>query len=91
MGRTEAGEHCWRPTRWRGSAQPKLLPRIGITEGNRQVLSLGMTMPQLIDAARFNPAETLWTGDAPDGERLDEWVANEVKEAAAPWRDTRWV
>ena len=37
-----------------------------------------MTMPQLIDAARFNPAQTLWTGDAPDGERLDEYVANEV-------------
>ncbi len=37
-----------------------------------------MTMPQLIDAKRFNPAETLWTGDAPDGERLDEWVANEI-------------
>ena len=54
------------------------MPRIGITEGNREVLSLGMTMPQLIDAARFSPAETLWTGDAPDGERLDEYVANEV-------------
>ena len=37
-----------------------------------------MTMPQLIDAERFNPAETLWTADAPDGERLDEYVANEV-------------
>ena len=54
------------------------MPRLGITEGNREVLSLGMTMPQLIDAKRFNPAETLWTGDAPDGERLDEWVANEI-------------
>ena len=28
-------------------------------------------MPQLIDAKRYNPAETLWTGDAPDGERLE--------------------
>ncbi len=37
-----------------------------------------MTMPQLIDAKRFNPAETLWTGDAPDGERLDEYVASEI-------------
>jgi hypothetical protein len=35
-------------------------------------------MPQLIDAARFGPAQTLWTADAPDGERLDEWVANDV-------------
>jgi hypothetical protein len=35
-------------------------------------------MPQLIDAARFSPAQTLWTGDAPDGERLDDYVANEI-------------
>ena len=62
-----------------GPCQPRLLPRIGITEGNRQALTLGMTMPQLIDPERFNPAVTLWTGDAPDGERLKEYVAEEVK------------
>src|SRR6202041_3430484 len=45
----------------------------------RQAFALGMTMPQLIDAARFNPAETLWTGDAPAGERLTDYVAEEVK------------
>jgi hypothetical protein len=43
------------------------------------VLALGMTMPQLIDAKRFNPAETLWTADAPDGEELNEWIATEMK------------
>ncbi|QHN03013.1 hypothetical protein FTO74_06235 [Granulicella sp. WH15] len=72
------GEHLLSAYELSGICAAKLLPRIGITEGNRQVLSLGMTMPQLIDAARYNPAETLWTGDAPDGERLDEYVANEV-------------
>jgi hypothetical protein len=74
----QTGEHLLNAYELSGICAPKLLPRIGITEGNRQVLSLGMTMPQLIDAKRFNPAETLWTGDAPDGERLDEWVANEI-------------
>jgi hypothetical protein len=75
---TAAGEHLLNAYELAGNCAPEVIRRIGITEGNRQVLALGMTMPQLIDAARFNPAQTLWTADAPDGERLDEWVANEV-------------
>jgi hypothetical protein len=78
FGSNDAGEHLLNALEAAGPCAPTLLPRIGITEGNRQVFSLGMTMPQLIDAARFSPAQTLWTGDAPDGERLDEYVANEV-------------
>ncbi len=82
FGTAEAGEHLLAAYELSGICAPKLLPRVGITEGNREVLSLGMTMPQLIDAARFNPAQTLWTGDAPDGERLDEYVANEINHKA---------
>ena len=78
FGSADAAQHLLAAYELSGICAPKLLPRVGITEGNRQVLALGMTMPQLIDAARFNPAQTLWTGDAPDGERLDEYVANEV-------------
>ena len=78
FGTDEAATHLLAAYELSGICAPKLLPRVGITEGNREVLSLGMTMPQLIDAARFGPAQTLWTGDAPDGERLDEYVANEV-------------
>lgn len=74
----QAGAHLLAAYELSGVTEPEVIRRLGITEGNREVLSLGMTMPQLIDAARFNPAQTLWTGDAPDGERLDEWVANEV-------------
>jgi hypothetical protein len=77
FGTPAAAEHLLNAYELAGTCAPKLLPRVGITEGNRQVLSLGMTMPQLIDAARFNPAETLWTGDAPPGERLTDYVANE--------------
>lgn len=77
-GSTEAGEKLLQAYTLAGPCQPRLLPRIGITEGNRQALSLGMTMPQLIDAERFNPAVTLWTGDAPDGERLNEYVEEEI-------------
>ncbi len=78
FGTDAAAEHLLAAYELSGICAPKLLPRVGITEGNREVLSLGMTMPQLIDAARFGPAQTLWTGDAPDGERLDDYVANEV-------------
>jgi len=78
FGSQQAGEHLLAAYELSGICAPKILPRIGITEGNRQVLSLGMTMPQLVDAARYSPAQTLWTGDAPDGERLDDYVANEV-------------
>jgi hypothetical protein len=78
-GSAEAGEKLLAAYTLAGPCQPSLLPRIGITEGNRQALTLGMTMPQLIDPERFNPAVPLWTGDAPDGERLKEYVADEVK------------
>ena len=79
FGTAEAGEKILAAYTLAGPCQPRLLPRIGITEGNRQALTLGMTMPQLIDPERFNPAVTLWTGDAPDGERLEDYVAEEVK------------
>jgi hypothetical protein len=77
-GSVEAGEKILAAYTLAGPCQPQLLPRIGITEGNRQALTLGMTMPQLIDPERFNPAVTLWTGDGPDGERLKDYVADEI-------------
>ncbi len=77
-GSQEAGAKLLEAYTLAGPAQPRLLPWIGITEGNRQAFTLGMTMPQLIDPDRFNPAQTLWTGDAPAGERLADYVANEV-------------
>lgn len=60
-----------------GICAPKLLPRIGITEGNRQSFTLGMLMTQMIDPKRYNALDLLWEGDAPPGERLDEWVKKE--------------
>lgn len=79
FGTLAAGQDLLRAYTLAGPCQPSLLPRIGITEGNRQAFALGMTMPELIDPARYSPAETLWTGDAPPGERLDQYVAEEAK------------
>jgi hypothetical protein len=87
-GTKGAGEELLKAYTLAGPAQPRLLPRIGITEGNRQAFALGMTMPQLIDDARFNPAQTLWTGDAPVGERLSDYVANEAKGLPQPKGET---
>jgi hypothetical protein len=60
-----------------GICAPRLLPRIGITEGNRQSFTLGMLMTQLIDPQRYHPEPTLWTADAPPGERLSDYVQRE--------------
>lgn len=60
-----------------GVCAPRLLPRIGITEGNRQAFSLGMLMTQLINPERYSAFRLLWEGDAPEGERLPEWARKE--------------
>lgn len=62
-----------------GECAPKLLRRFGITEGNRQTLSLGMTMSQLTNADRYRPYAELWECQAPEGERLDVYVRRELQ------------
>lgn len=61
-----------------GQIAPMLVRRIGITEGNRQTLSLGMTMSQLTNAERHRPWADLWESHAPQGERLPTYVRREL-------------
>jgi len=61
-----------------GECAPKLLRRFGITEGNRQTMSLGMTMSQLTNPDRHMPWPDLWESHSPQGERLEEYVAKEL-------------
>ncbi|WP_020574352.1 hypothetical protein [Actinopolymorpha alba] len=61
-----------------GNVAPLLVRRVGITEGNRQTLSLGMTMSQLINAQRYRPWNDLWESHAPNGERIETYVKREV-------------
>jgi hypothetical protein len=77
FGSAQAGEHLLAAYELSGPCAPSLLPRIGITEGNREAFSLGLLMTQLIDANRYHPEPTLWTGEAPEGERLDDYVKRE--------------
>jgi hypothetical protein len=60
-----------------GEVAPRLIRRFGITEGNRQTLSLGMTLDQLVNPQKYGAIEDLWLSQAPPGERLDEYVKKE--------------
>lgn len=60
-----------------GEVAPVLIRRFGITEGNRQTLSLGMTLDQLVNPKRYTAYAELWESQAPPGERLDEFARKE--------------
>jgi len=62
-----------------GECAPRLVRRFGITEGNRQTLSLGMTLDQLIRPERYGEFRGLWEWQAPPGERLKEYAEKEWK------------
>ncbi|MCS7459753.1 hypothetical protein N0M98_06325 [Paenibacillus doosanensis] len=77
-GSREAGEAILDAYEAAGECAPKLLRRFGITEGNRQTMSLGMTMSQLTNPERHMPWPDLWESQSPQGERLEEYVVREL-------------
>jgi len=76
-GNTNAAEKIYEAYNAAGEVAPRLVRRFGITEGNRQTLSLGMTLDQLVRPQRYGAIEDLWLSQAPPGERLDEYVKKE--------------
>ena len=60
-----------------GECAPRILRRFGITDGNRQTMSLGMTLDELVNPRKYHPFPLLWTAEAPPGERLQEYVQRE--------------
>lgn len=60
------------------SCSPKILGRVGITEGNRQTMSLGMLMSQLTNVVRYRPNKELWKSVARAGEQPDDYVVKEL-------------
>ncbi|TMI74072.1 MAG: hypothetical protein E6H09_03845 [Bacteroidetes bacterium] len=62
-----------------GQIAPKLLRRFGITDGNRQTLTLGMLMTQLIDPARYGLFTLLYESESPEGEMLTQYAEKEWK------------
>lgn len=61
-----------------GECAPRLLRRYGITEGNRQTMSLGMTLDELVHPEKYRAFPELWESQSPPGERLREFVEREV-------------
>jgi len=62
-----------------GEIAPQLLRRFGITDGNRQTLLLGMTMPQLINPGRFGLFQLLYDCESPEGETITAYAEKEFK------------
>lgn len=62
-----------------GEIAPKLLRRFGITDGNRQTLTLGMFMTQLINPYRYGLFTLLYNSEGPEGEMLTEFAEKEWK------------
>ncbi len=63
-----------------GEIAPKLLRRFGITDGNRQTLTLGMLMTQLINPFRYGLFTLLYNSEGPEGEMLSEYAEKEWKQ-----------
>ncbi|MEZ0541036.1 alpha-d-galacturonidase [Fibrella arboris] len=57
-----------------GELSPKLLRRYGITDGNRQTLTLGMLMTQLINPFRYGLFTLLYESEAPEGEMIIDYA-----------------
>jgi hypothetical protein len=62
-----------------GEIAPKLLRRYGITDGNRQTLTLGMFMSQLVNPERYGLFTLLYNSEGPEGEMISEYAEKEWK------------
>jgi hypothetical protein len=62
-----------------GEISPKLLRRFGITDGNRQTMTLGELMTQLIDPERYGLFTLLYESEGPPGESLAGYAGKEWK------------
>ena len=76
----EAGKQILESYEQAGEISPKLLRRYGITDGNRQTLTLGMLMGQLINPKRYGLFTLLYESEAPEGEMIIEYAAKEAKQ-----------
>ncbi len=74
-----AGKHILEAYEQSGEIAPKLLRRYGITDGNRQTLTLGMLMNQLIDPKRYGLFTLLYDSESPEGEMIIEYAEKEAK------------
>lgn len=62
-----------------GEISPQILRRFGITDGNRQTMTLGMLMQQLVNPEKFGLFTLLYNSEGPVGEMLSEYAEKEWK------------
>ncbi|GAB3917718.1 hypothetical protein GCM10028826_36080 [Mucilaginibacter boryungensis] len=62
-----------------GEISPMILRRFGITDGNRQTMTLGMLMQQLVNPEKFGLFSLLYNSEGPMGEMLSEYAEKEWK------------
>lgn len=74
----ETAEHILKALDAMGECTPRILRRVGITEGNRQTMALGMTMSQLTNVKRYRPNYELWKSVSTPGEQPDDYVKKEL-------------
>lgn len=60
-----------------GNISPEILRRFGITDGNRQTMTLGMLMSQLVNPEKFGLFTLLYNSEGPVGEMLSEYAQKE--------------
>ena len=79
-GCTQAqGEQILKAYEEAGEISPQILRRVGITDGNRQTMTLGMLMAQFTNPEKFGLFSLLYNSEAPEGEILSEYAEKEWK------------
>ncbi|HEX7630676.1 MAG TPA: hypothetical protein VF388_00975 [Lacunisphaera sp.] len=74
-----AADKIYEAYNFSGECAPRILRRFGITEGNRQTMSLGMTLDELVRPEKYREFDELWESQAPLGERLKVYAEREWK------------
>lgn len=74
-----AGKHILEAYEQSGNIAPELLRRYGITDGNRQTMTLGMLMSQLVNPEKYGLFSLLYNSEGPVGEMLSEYAEREWK------------
>ena len=77
FGCGDCGQHILKAYEASGEISPMILRRFGITEGNRQTMTLGMFMSQLVSPEKFSLNKMVYESHGPEGELLSEYAEKE--------------
>nr|WP_294895277.1 glycoside hydrolase family 20 zincin-like fold domain-containing protein [uncultured Pedobacter sp.] len=73
----KASENILKAYEESGEISPKILRRVGITDGNRQTMTLGMLMTQFINPFRYGLFTLMYESEAPEGEMIIDYAKKE--------------